>query len=241
MTFSFYRSVRGVVQTTLLLAGLSLTVSSDVCAEEAPEEEPQSSEQEPAQDPPEEAPTEPLPTTDDSGWETELHEMMDEAEAIAIEELYLRDDELELDSDRERNGRINDERSVGQTLSVGRYLGSALLAYGVGFGTGNFVNGSKERGLVYLSVDLSFTALIIVDTISSCVVHPSGIYCPDRIGIEAIGFLVSRVVQVVDCLIEPLAGRRIKSFADSSSRSQRIVWRPVVGHTQGGIQVAGRF
>jgi len=41
--------VRQLVQTTLLLAGLSLTVSSDLCAEEAPEEEAQSSE-EPAAD-----------------------------------------------------------------------------------------------------------------------------------------------------------------------------------------------
>ena len=41
--------MRQLVQTTLLLAGLSLTVSSDLCAEEAPEEEAQSSE-EPAAD-----------------------------------------------------------------------------------------------------------------------------------------------------------------------------------------------
>ena len=41
MTFSFCRSVRGVVQTTLLLAGMSLAVSSDLRGEESPEEQPQ--------------------------------------------------------------------------------------------------------------------------------------------------------------------------------------------------------
>jgi len=41
MTFFFCRSVRGVVQTTLLLAGLGLAVSSDLRAEESPEEQSQ--------------------------------------------------------------------------------------------------------------------------------------------------------------------------------------------------------
>jgi len=69
VTFSNYPSVRGVVQTTLLLAGLSLATSPELLAEDGPAEDPQSSEQEPAQDPPEEAPTEPLPPTGDSDWE----------------------------------------------------------------------------------------------------------------------------------------------------------------------------
>lgn len=44
MTFSNYRSVRRVAQTTLLLAGLSLAVSPELLAEESPEEQSQEAE-----------------------------------------------------------------------------------------------------------------------------------------------------------------------------------------------------
>jgi len=134
--------VRQLVQTTLLLAGLSLAVSSELRAEEVPEEEAQSSEQEPGQDPPEEEPTESLRPTGASDWEADLDAMIEEARPAAIDNLDVRDDEL--DSDDELNWRTSDESSGRQTLHGGRYVGSVLLA-GVGFGAGHFMNGSKSR------------------------------------------------------------------------------------------------
>jgi len=235
--------MRHVVWTTLLLFGLSLSVSPVLLAEEAAEEEDQSSE-ESAQDTPEEAPTEPLPATGEPDWEAELDAMIDDAKAIGIGDLDARDDEW--DADDELNWRISDERSARQTLHGGRYLWSALIAGGVGFGTGNFMNGSKKRGFAYFAVDMVST-FVLFNGVSFCDVVPVGfldgfqlVDC-GRVGIGLTALLASRSVQLLDCLIEPLVGGRMKSSANRSSSVHSMVWRPFVGESQAGLQIGGRF
>jgi len=208
--------VRQLVQTTLLLASLSLATSPELLAEDGPEEEPQSSEQEPGQDPPEEEPTESLRPTGASDWEADLDAMIEEAQVRALQNRERRAAEvgLELQETEDRLEESADLSAPNPSSSRPRAEKIAPISIGT---AGGMVSGYAVGFTVCLgrAGSCSFCGL-------ECFVSPLSISM-SVLGGAAGGYL----------------GHRI--WNDRESDGERYSLLPYWDEERSGVMLSGRF
>jgi hypothetical protein len=136
-----------------------------------------------------------------------------------------------------RKPESSNRRGRADYLAPSRYMISALVGTVTGFGVGNYMNGTPNRGRFYMAVD-SASLVVMAASIASMESPPDPSAAVWFFGAGSLIF-VSRVVQIGDVWFEPLYSGRVGAESQKSTRNYALI--PAISENGNGLKFVGRF